>query len=175
MNKQLTNTNPMTTETDLTARLRSGDRYAFSELVDLYSTRLYHLALKMLSNPQDAEDVLQETFIKAFRFVSSFDGRSSLATWLYRIATNEALMLLRRKHPDFVSLDETVQGEEGESEPLQIVDWCCIPEFELAKDEVRRELDRAVQKLPTTLRVVFILRDMENLSTLETAEVLGLI
>jgi len=174
MNKQLTNSNPVSTEPGLVERLRTGDRFAFSELVDLYSTRLYHLALKMLTNPQDAEDVLQETFLKAFRYIGGFDGRSSLSTWLYRIATNEALMLLRRKHPDFVSLDEPAQGEEEDSAPLQIVDWCCIPEHELANSEVRRELDRAVQQLPTTLRVVFVLRDLENLSTLETAEVLNL-
>lgn len=174
MNKQLTNPNSVSTEQGLADRLRSGDRHAFSELVDLYSTRLYHLALKMLTNPQDAEDVLQETFLKAFRYIGGFDGRSSLSTWLYRIATNEALMLLRRKHPEFVSLEEPASNEEGESEPLQIVDWCCIPEREMANSEVRSELDRAVQRLPATLKVVFILRDMENLSTLETAEVLGL-
>lgn len=174
MNKQLTNSNTVSAEAGLLERLRSGDRHAFSDLVELYSLRLYHLALKMLGNPQDAEDVLQETYLKAFRHIRGFDGRSSLSTWLYRIATNEALMVLRRKHPEFISLDEPVQDEDGEHEPLQIVDWCCIPEHEMSNSETRQELDLAVQHLPATLRVVFVLRDMENLSTQETADVLGL-
>ena len=128
----------------------------------------------MLGNEQDAEDVLQETFIKAYRHLKGFDGRSSLSTWLYRIATNEALMLLRRKKPVQVSVDETIETEEGEVEPLQIVDWCCIPEDELMSAEARIHLDRAIDKLPSSLRVVFILRDIQGLSTRETGEVLNL-
>ena len=86
--------------------LRAGDRAEFSRVVDAYSGKLYRLALRMLNQPQDAEDVLQDTFLKAFRHLDRFDGRSSLSTWLYRILTNEALMVLRRKHPDMVSIDE---------------------------------------------------------------------
>ncbi len=174
MNKQLNKTDFASEEEAFLDRLKQGDRQAFSELVDRYSDRLYHLALKILNNPQDAEDVLQEAYLKALRYIGGFDGRSSVATWLYRIATNEALMMLRRKHPETVSIDEPVEGEDGEGEPLQIVDWCCIPEHELMNGEVRQELDQAVQLLPTTLRVVFVLRDMEGLSTQETADVLGL-
>ena len=74
--------------------------------METYSNKIYRLAMKMLNNQLDAEDVLQETFIKAFRGIKSFDGRSKVSTWLYRIATNEALMILRRKQPDFVSIDE---------------------------------------------------------------------
>jgi RNA polymerase sigma-70 factor (ECF subfamily) len=128
----------------------------------------------MLQNPQDAEDVLQETFIKAFKHIRNFDGRSSISTWLYRIATNESLMLLRRKQPEMVSIDEPVQDGEMEQEPLQIVDWCCLPENELLTGETRQRLDAAVSRLPLTLRMTFLLRDVEDLSTAETAEVLGL-
>src|SRR5512136_1274853 len=103
--------------------LRAGDRGEFSRLVEAYSANIYRLALRMLNQPQDAEDVLQETFLKAFRHLRNFDGRSKLSTWLFRIATNEALMLLRRKHPEQVSVDEPVEGDEGEQEPIQIVDW----------------------------------------------------
>lgn len=154
--------------------LQAGDRQEFARMVDTYSARLYRLTLKMLNNPQDAEDALQETFIKAFRFIGSFDGRSSISTWLYRIATNEALMQLRRKHPDFISIDEPIETEDGEMEPVQIVDWCCVPERELMSDESRRQMAWAVKQLAPGLRAAFLLRDVEGLSTLEAAEVLEL-
>lgn len=154
--------------------LRAGDRAEFARLVEAYSGTIYRLALKMLGNTQDAEDILQETFIKAFRHLDSFDGRSSLSTWLYRIATNEALMQLRRRRPDLLSIEEPVETEDEEQDPLEIVDWCCIPEEELMSAEGREVLDRAVDKLPHNLRVAFLLRDIEGLSTQETAEVLNL-
>jgi len=154
--------------------LKAGDRAEFSRMVEIYSGNIYRLTLKMLNDPQDAEDVLQETFIKAFRGLKNFDGRSRLSTWLFRIATNEALMYLRRKRPTFVSIDEPVETEEGEQRPVQIVDWCCMPESELMSQEARQHLDEAVERLPHSLRVVFLLRDIEDLSTAETAEVLGL-
>ena len=152
--------------------LRAGDRVEFSRLVEAYSGKLYRLALKMLGNQQDAEDILQEAFLKAYRHLNTFDGRSSLSTWLYRIATNEALMKLRRKNPETVSIDEPVETMEGEQEPLQIVDWCCLPEEELLSEEVRAYIDKAVERLPESLRVVFILRDIDELSTYETAQAL---
>jgi RNA polymerase sigma-70 factor (ECF subfamily) len=154
--------------------LRLGDRAEFSRLVDLYSGRLYRLALKMLNHPQDAEDVLQESFIKAFRYIKNFNGRSSILTWLYRITTNEALMVLRRKNPETVSIEEPDPSEDGDQEPMQIIDWCCLPETEMLNEEARRYLDQAVLRLPATLRAVFLLRDIEGLSTQEAAEVLGL-
>lgn len=154
--------------------LRAGDRTEFARFVEAYSGVIYRLALKMVGNPQDAEDVLQETFIKAFRHISGFDGRSKLSTWLYRIATNEALMLLRRRKHNFLSIDEPVENTEEEQEPLEIVDWCCLPEDELMSAEARKYLDQAIDKLPTSLRVVFLLREIEGLSTQESAEVLNL-
>jgi len=154
--------------------LQGGNPEEFSRLVNMYSSKIYRLAIKMLNQQQDAEDVLQETFIKAYRGLKSFDGRSKLSTWLFRIATNEALMILRRKHPDFLSIDESLETEEGEQEPVQIVDWCCLPENEFLSEETRKLLDAAVQTLPESLRVVFLLRDINDLSTHETAEVLGL-
>jgi len=164
----------MVEEKVLLEALKAGDRAEFARLVETYSPHIYRLALKMLLNPQDAEDILQETFIKAFRYLKGFDGRSSISTWLYRIATNEALMLLRRKHPELVSIDEPVETEEGEREPLEIVDWCCLPEEELTSAEGRAYLDKAMTSLPYNLRVVFLLREIEGLSTREVAEVLNL-
>ena len=154
--------------------LQQGDRGEFARLVEQYSPMIYRLGSKMLDNPQDVEDMLQETFIKAYRHLGDFDGRSSLSTWLYRIATNEALMAMRRKRPDTISFDEPQADETEPQEPLQIVDWCCMPEQELMSAEGRAYLDKAVEGLPTSLRVVFLLRDIEGLSTRETAEVLNL-
>jgi RNA polymerase sigma-70 factor, ECF subfamily len=163
-----------TKETFSLEALRAGDRAEFARLVETYSGVIYRLALKMLNNPQDAEDVLQETFLKAYRHLKGFDGRSSLSTWLYRIATNEALMFLRRHKQIPVSIEEPAEADDEEQEPLQIVDWCCMPEQEMMSAEARAQLDRAVESLPHTLRVVFLLRDIEGLSTQETGEVLGL-
>ena len=154
--------------------LRSGDRAEFARLVDKYSPFVYRLGLKMLNSPQDAEDVLQETFIKAYRHLQGFDGRARVSTWLFRIATNEALMLLRKKHPDTISVNEPWENELEDQEPLQIVDWCCLPEAELMSEEARESLDRAVDSLPASLRVIFLLREIEGLSTRDTAEVLNL-
>ncbi len=154
--------------------LQAGDKVEFARLLDAYYQLIYRLAVKILGNPQDAEDVLQETFIKAYRYLPDFNGRSRLSTWLYRIATNEALMLIRRRKPDAVSIDEPRDGDEQDQEPLQIVDWCCMPEQEMLSSESREYLDQAIETLPTSLRVVFVLRDIEGLSTLETGEVLNL-
>jgi RNA polymerase sigma-70 factor (ECF subfamily) len=154
--------------------LKAGDRSEFARLVEAYHTMIYRLALKMLGNSQDAEDVLQETFLKALRNIGNFDGRSSLSTWLYRIATNEALMLLRRQKADWISMDEPVENEQGEQEPIQIVDWCCLPEDEFMSAEAQRHLDQAIERLPPSLRAVFVLRDIEGLSTQETGEILNL-
>ncbi len=155
--------------------LKAGSREAFARLVDETSAHIYRVALHILGDEQDAEDVLQETYIKAFRALPDFEGRSSLTTWLYRIAVNEALMLVRKRKPQAVSVDESAPFDaEAEGEGMEIVDFCCLPEGELLSSESRRFLDQAVQKLPDTLRVVFVMRDLEGLSIQETAEALNL-
>ncbi len=154
--------------------LRAGDRAEFARLVEAYYTPIYRLALKMLAHEQDAEDVLQTTFLKALQNIYNFEGRSSLSTWLYRIAANEALMLLRRKRPE-VSIDnEPDESDDSLPMPEQFTDWCCLPEQEFATAEAKKHLDRAIQKLPEKLRVVFLLRDIEGLSIKETSEALNL-
>ena len=154
--------------------LQAGDRAAFAALVEKYSERIYRLALKILGDAQDAEDVLQETFIKALRALPAFEGRSSLSTWLHRIAVNEALMLVRRRKPEAISIDQEDEDGEDAAPPVEIVDWCCLPESELLSGESRRALDEAVQKLSPALRVVFVLRDLQGLSVRETADALNL-
>lgn len=156
------------------AALKAGDRAEFARFVESHSPLIYRLALRMLNSEQDAEDVLQETFIKAFQHIHNFDGRSKLSTWLYRIATNEALMLIRRRKPDIISINQSLEGEDGPTEPLQIVDWASLPEDELLSRETRAHLDQAIQMLPESLRLVFLLREFEGLSTLETAQALGI-
>ena len=111
--------------------LIAGDRAEFARLVDAYSSPIYRLGLRMLGNPQDAEDVLQNTFINALTHIQNFEGRSSLATWLYRIAANEALMMIRKKKPE-VNLDDVEGRDEDEDlKPTQFVDWSALPEDEL--------------------------------------------
>ncbi|MBP6178584.1 MAG: sigma-70 family RNA polymerase sigma factor [Anaerolineales bacterium] len=156
------------------AALRAGDRVEFARMVDLYSAPIYRLGLKMLGSPQDAEDVLQNTFLSALTHLSNFEGRSSISTWLYRIASNEALMLIRRKKPAFNLEDlQTDDSDEG-AMPEIFVDWSVLPERELLTGESKQAIDDAIQKLPETLRMVFVLRDIEDISIKETAEILNL-
>ncbi len=161
-------------DADLVARLKAGDQAAYAQLVEEHAGRIYRLALRMMGNEADAEDVLQETFLNAFRSIDRFEERSSLSTWLYRIASNAALMRLRRKEPEQVSVDEPLERDNGDLVPRQFFDFCCLPEEDLLRDEAVAEMNRAVEELPPTLRSVFILRDIEGLSTEETANALGL-
>jgi RNA polymerase sigma-70 factor, ECF subfamily len=155
-------------------RLRAGDRAEFARLVEAYSGRIYRLGLRILNNTQDAEEVLQNTFLNAMLNLPGFEGRSSLETWLYRIATNEALMLIRKQRPD-VSMDEESEGDgSGELRPRDFADWSALPEDQLLDDEGRRLLGEAIGRLPEPMRFVFVLRDIEGRSIRETAEALAL-
>jgi RNA polymerase sigma-70 factor, ECF subfamily len=158
---------------ELTA-LQRGDRGAFALMVDANSDQIYRLALKMLGDEQDAEDVLQETFIKAFKNIQRFEGRSKLSTWLYRIAVNESLMILRKRKGITVDIDQDFETDDGELMPRQITDWCCLPEKELMSAETRQAIDQAIKTLSDTNRAAFLLRDVEGLSTHEAAEVLNI-
>ncbi len=167
----------VTDETKLVELLRAGDPGAFRMLVELNSARVYHVALKLLGDEQEAEDVLQETFLNAFEAIPRFEGRSSLATWLYRIAYNASLMRLRkRRQVTTFSLDETLTAEDESGEALSplLIDWSAIPDEQLLTAEARQEMDRAIADLPEPLRAAFILRDIHGLSGAETAEVLGI-
>ncbi len=152
--------------------LRAQDREAFAGLVEETSPQLYGLLLRILNDEQDAEDILQETYIKAFAALPAFEGRSSLKTWLFRIATNEALMLIRKRKPQ-IQLVEIDDDDELDS-PKELVDWCCIPEPELMNTETRKKLDEAIQHLSVGLRTAFLLRDVQGLSGEETASIMGI-
>lgn len=156
-------------------KLQSGDYDEITKMVNQYTDQIFRVALKMLNNEVEAEDVLQETFIKAINSLGNFEGRSSLSTWLYRIAVNESLMLIRKRKPEVSVIhdDENEDGLDGIS-ISQLVDWCCLPESELMSTETREIIDLAIQDLPENLRSVFILRDIEGLSIAETAQALDL-
>ncbi|HEY4492128.1 MAG TPA: sigma-70 family RNA polymerase sigma factor, partial [Acidobacteriota bacterium] len=154
--------------------LIAGDRAEFARLVDTYSSPIYRLGLRMLGTPQDAEDVLQNTFLNALTHLATFEGRSSLSTWLYRIAANEALMLIRKKKPE-VNLEDAEAGGNNENlHPTEFADWSALPEEELLSGEGKKILDAAIQTLPESMRIVFLLRDVEGLSIKETSDSLNL-
>ena len=165
--------NPTSQELSL-EKLRAGDRAETARMVDEFSGPIYRLGLRMLGSAQDAEDVLQNTFMNALMHLSEFEGRSSLATWLYRIAANEALMLIRRKRPEVNIEDLQADDPDAELTPHQFVDWSGLPEDELLSEEGKKALDDAIQTLPQNLRMVFVMRDVEGLSIKETADALGL-
>ncbi len=150
-----------------------GDRQAFAKLVEDTSNQIYRTARQILGDEQDAEDVLQETYIKALKALPTFEGRSSLSTWLHRIAVNEALMMIRKRKTPMVSVDDTQPFDsDEESSGIEIVDFCCLPEKELLSAESRKFMDQAIQRLPETLKTVFVLRDLEGLSIQETSEIM---
>jgi len=161
-------------EGDLVERAQAGDMEAFAELVRRYERRIYRMARQITQNDEDAEDVLQESFLKAFQHLDSFQGQSKFYTWVTRIAVNESLMKLRKRKSDrTVSLDENIETDE---EPIvrEIAVWDDTPESKYSQEELRQILDKAIESLKPIFRTVFILRDVEELSTEETAEVLGL-
>jgi RNA polymerase sigma-70 factor, ECF subfamily len=158
----------------LVERIQSGDRAACAECIERHSPGVYRVALRLTGNEAEAEDVVQETFLSAFKAIDKFENRSSLATWLYRIAHNAALMKLRRVRPDQLSVDDEDLFGEGLTVPTQMHDWCCLPERDFESSETRAELERAIQDLPEKLRVVFVMRELEGLSTEETAQALDI-
>lgn len=167
MNKE----NP--TQIDLEA-LKRRDKASFAKVLDQNSEKIYRLALKMVGNAQDAEDILQETFIKAFNNIHKFEGRSKVSTWLYRIAVNESLMVLRKRKDHVTEIDAEIEKDDGDVIPRQIIDWCCLPEKELMSSEARIHIKKAINHLSEANRATFLLRDVEGLSTRETAETLDI-
>jgi len=162
-------------ETELVEAARGGDAEAFTTLVNQYDRNIYRLALNITGNPEDAEDVLQETFLKAYANLSKFQGNSRFYTWIVRIGVNEALMKLRKRKSDrTVSLDERVETGEDEYMPREVVDWGENPEQRYARRELNDILSAALNELEPGFRIVVYLRDVENLSTEETAEMLDL-
>ncbi len=161
-------------ETALVAAAKAGDAGAFSDLIRHYDRRVFRMAKQITQNDDDAEDVLQETFLKAYTHLDDFQGNSKFYTWVVRIAVNEALMKLRKRRSDrTVPLDDPI--DTGEDEVVrEIAVWDQNPEDTYSREELGTILDEAVQSLKPAYRTVFILRDIEELSIEETAETLNL-
>jgi RNA polymerase sigma-70 factor, ECF subfamily len=165
---------PVSDELALVQSAKAGDVSAFEELVKRYDRNVFRIAQHITQNREDAEDVVQDAFLKAYSNLAQFQGQSKFYTWLVRIAVNEALMKLRRRRPErMVSLDEDVKTED-DSLPREVADWSPNPEQQYTQAELRDILTKTIQGLPATFRTVFVLRDVEGLSTEETAEALEL-
>ena len=164
----------VTEEMALVHAAKSGDLEAFSQLVNRYDRNIFRIAQHITHNEEDAQDVVQDAFLKAYQNLEQFQENSKFYTWLVRIAVNEALMKLRKRRTDrTVSLDEDVETEEG-SMPREVADWSPNPEQLYGQSELGDILKKTIQGLPPGFRTVFVLRDVEGLSTEETAEMLGL-
>ena len=161
-------------ELALVRAAKRGDMGAFEQLVKRYDRNIFRIAQHITQNREDAEDVVQDAFLKSFQNLEQFQEQSKFYTWLVRIAVNESLMKLRkRRTAKTVSLDEDVQTED-DAVPREVADWAPNPEQLYKQEELREILSRTIQGLPSGFRTVFVLRDVEGLSTEETAEALDL-
>lgn len=155
-------------EKELVAALRRREPAAFATAFDRYADKIYRLALGLVGDELEADGVVQETFIRLFKRLDSFEGRSSLGTWLYRVAYNLSMDHLRERRPA-LSFDDEAEAVAVVADT--VTEWGRLPEEALSNEEVREALDEAIAALPEHYRVVFILREIEGLSTQETAEV----
>jgi RNA polymerase sigma-70 factor (ECF subfamily) len=162
-------------ETALVAEAQAGNANAFAALMDQYGSHVYRLALNITHNAQDAEDALQDAFLKAYTHLGEFRGDSLFSTWLVRIATNEALTKIRQRRPEErVSPAERTGTEKEISRPRDIKDHNDNPEERYTKTELLEILSEAIESLEVSLRMVFVLRDIQSFSTEDTARLLGL-
>lgn len=152
---------------------QGGDNRAFDELVRRYRDKVYRLAYKILRHEEDAAETLQDAFLSAYRGLKNFKVESTFSTWLYRVATNAALMKYRKRREGHVSLEQS-QSHLDDSEPMAIQDWSAQQLNDLLDSETRDIMDEGIQRLPEELRTVFVLRDVEELSNAQVAEVLDL-
>ncbi|HEV8384201.1 MAG TPA: sigma-70 family RNA polymerase sigma factor [Candidatus Acidoferrales bacterium] len=160
-------------EGTLVAQAKSGDTRAFEELVSRYERKIFRLAMNITQNKEDAEDVMQEAFLKAYAHLDNFQGDSRFYTWLVRIAVNEGLMKLRKRRPGQISIDEQIETDD-DFVARELEDWGPSPEQRYAQSELQEILRNAIGELDPSFGIVFALRDIEDLSTEETAEILGL-
>ncbi len=158
----------------LVEKVRGGDLLAYDTLVRKYERQVFRISQHIVQNREDAEDVMQDAFLKAYEKLDQFQGNSKFYTWLVRIAVNESLMRLRKRRAGrMVSIDEDIETEEG-SMPRDFADWAPNPEQNYNQSELASILKETIQALSEGFRLVFVLRDVEGLSTEETAQALGL-
>ena len=160
-------------ERELIRRLKADEPEAFSELFERCADKVYGVAFRLLRHPQDSEDVMQETFLAVYRGIGNFREESSISTWVYRIAYNQALMKMRKGSLDAVSLDEGLSDGEGNEIRIEMESDGPSPEEQALTSDMMGRLEEALGRMPETLRSVFVLRDVEGYSTAETAAILG--
>ena len=162
-------------DTTLVERAQQGAGDAFGVLVQRYQDRVYRLVRRIVGD-SEAEDALQETFLSAWRALPRYKGDAACSTWIYRIATNAALMRLRKRRPDVVSLDAPLRDAEGAETAAsqEIRDWSATPDEELISDETRAAMEKAIGELPDDWRVAFLLPDVEEMSNADAAAALDL-
>jgi len=149
---------------------QAGDAAAFELLYQLHSRRVYALCLRMVSNPADAEDLMQEAFLQLFRKIGTFRGESAFSTWLHRMTVNVVLMRLRKKSLPVASLEETTEPDEETGGPRKDIG---APDLRLSGAVDRVNLERSVEKLPPGYRTVFVLHDVQGYEHNEIAEIMG--
>ena len=170
---------PAESDMALVERARNKDFAAFEELVSRYEDKIFRLAYRFVRNESEAKEILQDTFLSIWRKLDTFKGDAQFSSWVYRVAANAALMRLRsqRRHPE-VSTEDLPAGFLDKQQYGDILspgdNWARRPDDELQSDELRRHIQAAVDALPEIYRTVFLVRDVEGLSTEETAEMLGI-
>lgn len=164
---------------ELVERLKTRDEGALEQLIRAYGARIYHLALRYTRNPQDAEEILQDVYLKVYSKIDTFRDEERFAPWVYKIAVNTALMRLRqskrRNQDSHIPIDEWLpQFQEGGHHSEHIASWSSSPDYELLRVELKKVIAQSLDRLPETHRTVIVLRDIEGLSLEETADVLGI-
>ena len=164
---------PVDDELQVVTAARAGDVSAFETLVNRYERKIFRLGMNITGSREDAEDVMQEAFLKAYEHLPEFEGNSRFYTWLVRIAVNQALMKLRKRRPNQVSLDEEIETGD-DSFFRDVEDWGPSPAERYEQTQLHDILNEAISELDPSFRIVFQLRDIEEMSTEETADVLHL-
>lgn len=161
-------------ERNLVERAKAGDQDAFAQLMEANQSRIYNLTLRMTGSPEDAAELTQEAFFNAWQGLPKFQGDSSFATWLYRLASNASIDFLRReKRRKNISMTVSLDDEEGERQ-AELPDTRHSPEAEAEKKELREAIDKGLQSLSQEHRQVLVMRELNGLSYAEIGDVLGL-
>ena len=163
----------METDEQLVERAQGGESAAFDELARRYENIVYRILYKILRHDEDTQDALQDTFVSAYRALPRFRKDSKFSTWIYRIATNAALMKARSRKTNLVSLDHPTEDEDARG-AWDLVDGSATPDQDILSDETRRVMEDAIQALPPEQRVAFVLHDIQELSSAQTAEAMGI-
>ena len=158
------------TEAEFIRLAQAGDAPAFEHLYQLHSRRVYALCLRMVGNPSDAEDLMQEAFLQLFRKIGTFRGESAFSTWLHRMTVNVVLMRLRKKSLPAASLEETTEPDEETGGPRKDIG---APDLRLSGAVDRVNLERSIEKLPPGYRTVFVLHDVQGFEHNEIAGIMG--